>query len=44
MPWWGWLLIGLAVVGIGILKMFVFNNWNKKRQEKSVRKNTIEED
>lgn len=34
MEWYWWLLIGIAVVGIGWLKLKVMGNWMKKRQEK----------
>lgn len=32
MPWWGWVLIGVAVVALGLLKLFVFNKISAKRK------------
>ena len=32
MPWWGWVLIGVAVVALGVLKLFVFNKISAKRK------------
>ena len=34
MPWWGWVLIGVAVLAIGALKLIFFNNMKKKAKEK----------
>lgn len=43
MEWYWWLLIGIAVVGIGWLKLKVMGNWMKKRQEKQKADNNKED-
>lgn len=32
MPWWGWVLIGVAIIALGLLKLFVFNKISAKRK------------
>lgn len=33
MPWWGWVLIAVGVVGLGALKLFVFNKIKKNKNK-----------
>lgn len=32
MPWWAWVLIGIGVIGIGYLKLKVWNSIVAKRR------------
>lgn len=41
MPWWGWILIAVAVVVIGYLKLKV---WGAMTKKKPVQQNQKEED
>ncbi len=34
MPWYGWVLIGVGLVAIGYLKLKVWGNMTKAREEK----------
>jgi hypothetical protein len=34
MPWWGYVLIAIAVVGIGQLKMIVWKRMKQKQSKK----------
>ncbi|HOI46155.1 MAG TPA: hypothetical protein PLR26_00325 [Bacilli bacterium] len=34
MPWYGWVLIGVGLVAIGYLKLKVWGNMTKVREEK----------
>ena len=43
MEWYWWLLIGIAVVGIGWIKLKVMGNWMKKRQDKQKADNNKED-
>jgi hypothetical protein len=35
MPWWGWVLIGIAVVIGGVVKVKVLNRWMARRKASS---------
>jgi hypothetical protein len=35
MPWWGWVLIAVAVIVIGYLKLKVWNSMAKKKPNQS---------
>ena len=35
MPWWGWILIVVAVLAIGVLKLVFFNDMKKKAKNKA---------
>ncbi len=35
MAWYWWVLIGIGVIGIGVLKLKVFNAWMQKRKERN---------
>lgn len=32
MPWWAWALIAVAAIGLGIVKVTVYNRWMARRK------------
>lgn len=34
MPWWGWLLIGIGVVGFGVLKIVSVSAFTRRMKER----------
>ncbi|MGD9605589.1 MAG: hypothetical protein AB7V00_05520 [Bacilli bacterium] len=41
MYWYHWVLIGVGVIGVGVLKVIYFNKWQAKKTNKN--KHTDEE-
>jgi hypothetical protein len=43
MPWWGWVLIGIGVIAIVIIKVVVGRKFLQKMQERKMKKAKEEE-
>ncbi|HOW37507.1 MAG TPA: hypothetical protein P5154_04975 [Candidatus Izemoplasmatales bacterium] len=44
MPWYGWVLIGVGVVALGVLKWWFGKQWMAKRREQAANKEKIEKE
>ncbi|MFA5235491.1 MAG: hypothetical protein WC399_01355 [Bacilli bacterium] len=44
MPWWGWVLIGVGVIGLGALKLFLFDKIRARKKSQSAPSKSVDED
>ena len=44
MEWYGWVLIGVGVIGLAIIKVKVGGAWLKKQKEKKEQREKIKEE